>query len=74
MLVNDAVGERRDTHVVEDGERGDDGVGEVNARQATRLVAGREERHQGTANNTAATVSDWIQSGWRQGVISRTQG
>ena len=44
------------THVVEDGERGNDGVDKVDTHEATSLVCSREERHEGTADD-AGTMS-----------------
>ena len=40
------------TYVVEDGERSNDGVDEVDTREAASLICSRKERHEGTADDT----------------------
>lgn len=49
-----------EAHIVEHRERGDDSVGEVDARQATRPVGGGKEGHQGATNDTLTSVSVWL--------------
>jgi hypothetical protein len=45
------------TYVVEDGERGNDGVNKVNTHETTSLVCSREERHEGTADDTNGVLA-----------------
>lgn len=44
------------TYVVEDGERSNNGVDEVNTHKATGLVCSRKKRHEGTANDTISVL------------------
>jgi hypothetical protein len=50
--VTTAAREGKATYVVKDGEGSDDGIGKVDTSQATGPVGGREERHEGAANDT----------------------
>lgn len=40
------------TYIVEDGEGSNDGVDEVNTYEAASLICSREERHEGTTDDT----------------------